>query len=148
MNEANLNQNLSYPAGIDFRTPRPRGTLAGVLFGGLLGFALSKNAAGTAVGSTIGGILADQPAQLPDAVRQKFAEKGYPILQFYRNGRFGAKVTFKFNDIFVILKSQAPRSPEMTTEQINDWLYGDLTEQQLDTALTRLFAKYGHPRIA
>lgn len=143
MNEVTLNTINHYPLGVEYRTPRPRGTLAGAVLGGLLGLALSRNATGTAVGSTIGGLLANQPLNLPDAVRQKFQERGYPILQFYRNGRFGAKVTFKFRDTFVVLKSQAPRFPEMTLEQIEDWIYGDLTEQKLDSVLAKLHARYG-----
>jgi hypothetical protein len=148
MNEIIINDKTHYPRGVEYRTPRPRGTMAGVFLGGLLGLALSRNAGGTLAGSTIGGLLANHPLSLPDAVRQKFQEKGYPILQFYRNGHFGAKVTFKFQNIFVILKSQAPRFPEMTLEQLEDWIYGDLTEQKLENILIKLHAEYGIERIA
>ncbi len=148
MNEVTLNLANYYPKGVEYRTQRPRGTMAGVVLGGLLGLALSRNATGTLAESTIGGLLANQPLSLPDAVRQKFHEKGYPILQFYRNGRFGAKVTFKFQNTFVILESQAPRLSEMTLEQLEDWIYGDLTEQKLDNILAKLHAEYGTERIA
>lgn len=144
MNELKLNTKNHYPQGVEYRTPRPRGILAN----GLLGLALSRNATGTLGGITIDNILANQPLSLPDAVRQKFKEKGYPILQFYRNGRYVAKTTFKFQNIFVILESQAPRLPEMTLEQLEDWIYGDLTEQKLESILTKLHAEYGTERIA
>jgi hypothetical protein len=143
MNEITINSTNYYPSGIEYRTPRPRGTMNGVVLGGLLGLALSRDFAGTAAGSAIGGLLANQPLSLPDAVRQKFQEKGYPLLQFYRNGPYGAKVTFKFQNTFVILKSQAPQSPEMNLEQIEDWIYGDLTEHKLENVLIKLHAKYG-----
>ncbi len=147
MNEVTLSK-IEYPVGVEYRTPRPRFSLEGAIAGGLLGLLLTRNAAGTAIGGTIGGLLANQPLSLPDAVRQKFQEKGYPILQFYRHGRYVAKVTFKYNDIFVTLNSQAPRIPEMTSEQIDDWLYGDLTEQKFSNVLNKLHSRYGTQRIA
>ncbi len=148
MNEVAINTTNYYPSGIEYRTPRPRGTAAGVVLGGLLGLALSRNAVGTMAGSAIGGFLANQPLSLPDAVRQAFQEKGYPILQFYRNGHYLAKVTFKFQNTFVILESQAPTFPKMNLEKLEDWIYGDLTEQKLDNILTKFHTKNGTERIA
>lgn len=141
MNEVELKN--YYPHGVPYRTPRPRGTLAGAALGGLVGLLLSRNAEGTLAGSAIGGILANQPPALPDALRQKFEEKGYPLVQFYRVGRFGAKIAFKFQNMFVVLKSNVPERPDMNQEQIDDWLFGDLTEQQFNTAIKKLQRDYG-----
>ena len=68
---------------------------------------------------------------LHQAVRQKFTEKGLEVINFYRLGRFGAKILFRYQNVYWTLESRAPQIPEMTLEQIEDWLYGDLTENQL-----------------
>jgi hypothetical protein len=131
----NEGQQQYYPPGIEYRTPRPRGTLVGVLLGGLLGLALTEKPGGAIAGGALGGALANKPSELPQAIRQRFSETGLEVVQYYRLGRFGAKVMFKYGDIFVAIESHAPQSPEMSPDQIDDWLYGDLTEQQLKAFL-------------
>lgn len=138
MNEAQQQQ--PYPPGIEYRTPRPRGTLVGILLGGLLGLALTENPGGAIAGGALGGAMANKPPELPQAIRQKFSEIGLEVVQYYRLGRFGAKVMFKYGDVFVAIESHAPRLPEMSPEQIDDWLYGDLTEQRL-TAFLQHYAQ-------
>lgn len=120
-----------YPSGIEYRQPRPRGTMAGAILGSLLGYALAQNSGGAIAGGTLGGILANHPMPLHQAVRQKFTEKGLEVINFYRLGRFGAKILFRYQNVYWTLESRAPQIPEMTLEQIEDWLYGDLTENQL-----------------
>jgi hypothetical protein len=132
VNEA---QPQSYPPGIEYRTPRPRGTLVGILLGGLLGLALTEKPGGAIAGGALGGAITNKPLELPQAIRQKFAEMGLEVVQYYRLGRFGAKVMFKYGDVFVAIESHAPCFPEMSPEQIDDWLYGDLTEQRLSAFL-------------
>lgn len=124
-------QQQSYPSGIEYRTPRPRGTLVGILLGGLLGLALTENPGGAIAGGALGAAIANKPAELPQAIRQKFAELGLEVVQYYRLGPLGAKVLFKYGNIFASVESHAPNQPPMTPEQIDDWLYGDLTEQRL-----------------
>ncbi len=129
-----------YPSGIEYRQPRPRGTIGGLILGSLLGYALTQNSSGAITGGTLGGILANQPLPLPQAVRQKFIEKGLDVISFYRLGRFAAKILFRYQNVYWTLESHAPQEPEMTLEQIEDWLYGDLTENQLNNFLkTRSF---------
>ena len=120
-----------YPPGIEYRTPRPRGTWAGILLGGLLGLALTENPGGALAGGALGAAMANKPVELPQAIRQKFAELGLEVVQYYRLGPLGAKVLFKYGDIFASVESHVPNQPTMTPEQIDDWLYGDLTEQRL-----------------
>jgi hypothetical protein len=132
------NQTPHYPEGISYRTPRPRGTLAGILLGSLLGYAITRDASGALISGVGGGVLADKLLELPHALRLKFAEKGLEVIQYYRLGRFGAKVLFKYKDLFATVENHAPREPEMSLEQIEDWLYGDLTEQRLDVFWTRI----------
>lgn len=130
MNE--VETKLSYPDGIAHRTPRPRQVLAGALLGGLAGLLLTDNPGGAAIGGAIGGTLGNRPLDLSQALRQNFAGKGFDIVHFYRLGRFGAKIIFKYFDTFVALESHAPRQPEMSLEQIEDWIYGDLTENKFN----------------
>lgn len=133
-----------YPENIEYRTPRPRPVLVGVLLGGLAGYALSEEAGGAAVGSAIGGAIGNRPLDLSQALRQKYAEKGYKLTHFYRLGRFGAKIIFKYYDTYIALESHAPRQPEMSLEQIEDWIYGDLTENKFNNFIqnhSRRFAK-------
>lgn len=124
-----MNETLKYPNGIEYREPRPRGTLAGTILGSLLGYALTQNSGGAVAGGAIGGVLTNQPLSLHQALRQKFNEKGLQVINFYRLGRFAAKVLFRFQDKYWILESHAPQFPEMEIEQIEDWLYGDLIKQ-------------------
>ena len=116
----------TYPIGIDYRPPRPRGTAAGAILGSMLVYALTQNAGAAAAGGAIGGILANQPLSLHQALRQKFAEKGLEVINFYRLGRFGAKVLFRYQNAYWTLESRVSQIPPMTTEQIEDWLYGDI----------------------
>lgn len=131
-----MNEAPQYPLGIEYRQPRPRGTLAGAALGSIIGYILTQNTSGTALGGTLGGILGNQPLPLPQAVRQEFTKKGLEVVSFYRLGRFAAKILFRYNDRYWTLESRAPRIPEMTIEQIEDWLYGDLVEK-LETFLNQ-----------
>jgi hypothetical protein len=118
-----------YPAGIEFRQPRPRGAVAGAVLGGMLGFLLMPNAAGVITGSTLGGALANQPLPLDQAVRQRLTELGLITVNFYRIGHFTAKVLFIHKGTYWTLESQAPQTQLMTNDQIEDWLYGDLNQK-------------------
>ena len=122
----------TYPAGIEYRTPRPRQVALGTLLGGLAGLLLTQNAGGTILGTAVGGALGNAPLELSQALRQNFAARGFPIAHYYRQGRFGAKIIFKYGERFVAIESRAPQQPAMSLEQIEDWLYGDLTEVKLN----------------
>ncbi len=124
-----MNETPKYPNGIEYRQPRPRGTMAGAILGSLLGYALTQNSGGTVAGGVVGGAFGNQPLSLHQALRQKFNEKGLQIINFYRLGRFAAKVLFLYQEKYWTLESHVPQFPEMEIEQIEDWLYGDLVEQ-------------------
>lgn len=127
-----MSETLQYPVGIDFRSPRPRGGAGGALVGALFGYALTKSSNGAIAGSAIGGLVGNQPLPLNEALRQKFTEKDLDVVSFYRLGRFAAKILFRFNGAYWTLESYAPQSPEMNIEQIEDWLYGDITQKLED----------------
>ena len=54
-----MNETPQYPAGIEYRPPRPRGTIGGAIIGSLLGYALTQNSKGAIAGGTLGGIFAN-----------------------------------------------------------------------------------------
>lgn len=131
-----------YPEGIEYRMPRPPNVLLGALLGGLAGLVLTQNAGGTAIGSAVGGALTSSPLELSQALRQNFAAKGYEMTHYYRRGRFGVKIIFKYFDTYVALESRAPRQPEMSLEQIEDWLYGDLTENKFNHFIQKFSQRF------
>lgn len=130
-----------YPSGVEYRTPRPRGTWTGALLGGLLGLAVTKNATGALAGGAIGGALNNQPTPLNVAVRQYFEQKGLPIAGFYRPAPNVVRVAFGFEGRGWLVESYAPINLQWTIEQLEDWLYGDLTEVQLPAKLNRIQAQ-------
>jgi hypothetical protein len=131
-----------YPPGIPYRQPRPRGenSLAGTIFGALLGLGISATPIGLLAGGTIGNVLANQPLSLEAAVRTYFTKKGLPVIGFYRLGPQAAKVLFYYRDQFWTVFSRAQDSPNWMPETLNDWLYGDIIEK-LDTTLTAIDAR-------
>jgi len=124
-----MNETPQYPVGIEYRTPRPRGTAAGAILGGIFGYTLGENAESAVGGGLLGAVLMNQPLSLHQALRQKFIENNLEVINFYRLGRFGAKILFRYQNAYWTLESRAPQSPLMTTEQIEDWLYGDLSKK-------------------
>lgn len=124
-----MSKTLQYPIGIEYRTPRPRSGVGGALLGALAGYALTRNPAAAIAGGALGGAIGNQPLPLGEALRQNFAEKGLDVVSFYRLGLHAAKILFRYNDVYWTLESRTPPTPEMSFEQIEDWLYGDLVKQ-------------------
>lgn len=124
-----------YPPGIPFRTPRPSGVAAGAIFGALAAYIAEPSAKAALIGGALGGAIGNLKTPLNEALRQRFAEKSLDVVSFYRLGRFGAKILFRLNDAYWTLESDAPQSPVMEIEQIDDWLYGDIV-QKLDAFLS------------
>ena len=121
-----MNETLQYPDGIEYREPRPRTSLSSFILNSL---ALDRNIESSPDKELLKKLLMNQPLTLSQALRQKFTEKGFEVINFYRLGRFAAKILFLYQDRYRTLESRAPQTPEMTLEQIEDWLYGDLIEK-------------------
>ncbi len=124
-----MNETPQYPPGIEYRTPRPRGTAAGAILGGLGAYLIGGNAGSAIGGSLLGAYLMHQPLSLHQALRQKFAENNLEVINFYRLGHFGTKILFRYQNAYWTLESHAPQTPPMTIEQVEDWLYGDLIKK-------------------
>jgi hypothetical protein len=65
---------------------------------------------------------------LEAAIRAYFAQNATPVVAFYRLGPKAAMVLFRFRGQFWTLTSHAPDSLSWTTEDLDDWLYGDLIQ--------------------
>jgi hypothetical protein len=106
--------------------------------GSLLGLLLTGGAGGALLGGFLGAAAANQPQPLEAAIRAHFMKLGLPVIGFYRFGPRAAKVSFRYRDQFWIVESHAPENPDWTPENLDDWLYGDIVEQQLPTKLARI----------
>ena len=116
----------TYPWGIDYRQPRPRGenSLAAIVLGAL-GWWLTGP-----VGAIAAGALGSaQPLPLEAAIRAYFTQAGLPLFGFYRLGPKAATVLFRHRDHFWTITSRASENPGWTPEALDDWLYGDLISQ-------------------
>jgi hypothetical protein len=121
---------ISYPNGIPFRVPRPRGEngIAGATVGALLSLLFTANPIGIIAGGAVGNALGNQPQPLEAAIRSYFTKKDLPVIGFYRLGPHAAKVLFSYLNQYWIVESHAPQNPNWTAEQLEDWLYGDLVQ--------------------
>jgi len=140
-----MSSTVTYPFGIDYRSPRPRGEngLAGIIFGALLGLGVTENPAGAVAGGAIGGALANGPLPLESAIRSYFAKRNLPVVGFYRLGPRAARVLFRHRDQFWTIMSRAPESSSWTPDVLDDWLYGDIVEKQLPERLRVIDAHLG-----
>lgn len=111
------------------RQRRPRQVLELSLLGAVATYAATSNVAASLGAGAIGAALGNQPLTLGEALRRTFSEKGLRVVNFYRLGRFAAKILFLFNGVYWTLESHTPTSAEATLEDIEDWLYGDLVKQ-------------------
>lgn len=135
-----MSSNKIYPAGIPYRQPRPRNEngLAGIILGALLGGALTENPIGAITGGAIGNALINKPLPLEAAIRAHFTKLGLPVIGFYRLGPRMAKVLFHYHDQFWTVTSSAPDSPDWKLDDLDDWLYGDIIENQLPPKLDEI----------
>ena len=132
-----MSVNNPYPADIPYRQPRPRGedSFAGTIFAALIGLAIAGNPIGAIAGGAVGKVLTNQPLPLEAAIRSYFTKLGLPVIGFYRQGPQAATVLFQFQDQFWTVEGRAPYSPNWTSDGLEDWLYGEITEKQLPEKL-------------
>jgi hypothetical protein len=110
--------------------------------GALLGLLFTANPLGAVAGGAIGSALSNQPLPLETALRAYFTQIGLPVIGFYRLGPRAAKVLFSHHNQFWIVESHAPDNPNWTPNDLDDWLYGDIVENQLPTKLGEIDARF------
>ena len=138
-----MSSDKPYPAGIPPRPRRPRAEdgSAGAVGGALLALLLTGNPLWALAGGVAGNALANQPLPLEAAVRAYFANRGLTVIGFYRLGPRGVMVLFRSQNQFWTVGSTAPDHQTWTTEDLDDWLYGDLTKYQLPNKLAEINAR-------
>ena len=134
-----MTSEFSYPPGIEYRIPRPRGEngAAGATAGWLLGLLSTGNPATPVTAESLGNLLPNQPPSLEVAIRSYLTKKGLNTIAFYRLGPRRAKVLFGYQDQYWIIESHAPSNPNWIPEKLDDWLYGDLV-QELESQLAEI----------
>lgn len=132
-----MSSDKPYPPGIPSRPRRPRAEdgSAGAIGGALLALLLTGNPLWALAGGAVGNSLGNQPIPLEAAVRSQFEKYGLNVIGFYRLNPNGAMVLFRYQNQFWTVTSIAPENATWTTEDLDDWLYGDLTERQLPNKL-------------
>ena len=130
----------NYPPGIPPRSPRPRGENGpgAAIALALLGWAVTSNPLGLLAGGAIGNSLGNQPLPLDAALRTYFTSQGLPFIGFYRLGPRAAQVVFRHRDQYWTLMSRAPESVHWTLEALDDWIYGDIVDQQLPRKIAEI----------
>jgi hypothetical protein len=106
------------------------GALAlGILTGGL-GAAL--------IGGVAGSALASQPQPLEMAIRDHLRRLGYEVI-FYYPGPRSVKVTFQYEpNAYWTVESIVPDDLQLSSDDADDWLYGNLVAVELPQVLPRI----------
>ena len=80
------------------------------------------------------------PARSPlwEAVLHALRDQGIVLVNFSRRGPYIAEVVFKHAGQHWRLRSEAPRAAGWTQESLEDWLYGDLVDVQLQGKLASI----------
>jgi hypothetical protein len=107
--------------------------MAGGVVGGLIGGPL---------GILLGGALGHSgetppPYSLEESLRRAFKERDLQFVELYRHGPFQIEVSFLIDQVingsvFWTVGSIAPRVSGWKQVDLDDWLYGDLVDEQLD----------------
>jgi hypothetical protein len=102
-------------------------TIAWAIAGGLIAGPI-----GILIGGAAGNALANQRQPLEMAIREYFAASGLELIFFYPAPR-AVKVTFRdaANEYWTVESVLPDDLLFASTEDVNDWLYGDLIANQL-----------------
>ncbi len=120
------------------RRPRVGDGNSGALVGGIAGALVSGNWVGAILGGLAGNALATQPQNLEFAVRDYFAKTGLQVAFFYRAPR-AIKVTFTpNNNAYWTIESIMPNGLNLSPEDAEDWLYGNLVEKELPKKIRKI----------
>lgn len=134
---------MSWPNGVPPRPRRPsKDESAGTIIGAIAGGMLAKN---TIAGALLGGVLGsafDSEEKLPlqQAVAIAARNNSLHIVSFRRPDLMSASVVFRINDQYFSFLSRVPRNPDLTLEDIEDWLYGDIIEYGFKAAVKSAMA--------
>lgn len=93
---------------------------------------MSATPLGVIIGSVIGGAATERkPLPLDKALQLELERQGFHVTQIYRHGPNRLRVLISQHESFWTLDSRAPTNSQMSADDIDDWLYGDLIDFQL-----------------
>lgn len=127
---------------IDGLPRRPRiadasmSTILWAIAGGLI-----AGPVGAVVGGAAGNAIANKRQPLEMAIREHLSRNGFEVVFFYPAPK-AVKVTFRYdpNDptAYWTVESVLPDHLQLSSEDKDDWLYGDLITNQLHYVLQRI----------
>jgi len=93
---------------------------------------------GVLVGGAAGNAVANQRQPLEMAIREYLTKNGLDVVFFYPAPR-AVKVTFRYGPTaYWTVESVMPDDLELLPEDRDDWLYGNLIQNQLPNVLPRI----------
>jgi hypothetical protein len=93
---------------------------------------------GVLVGGAAGNAVANQRQPLEMAIREYLTKNGLDVVFFYPAPR-AVKVTFRYGPTaYWTVESVMPDELELLPEDRDDWLYGNLIQNQLPNVLPRI----------
>jgi hypothetical protein len=99
---------------------------------------LTKNWSGAILGGVAGNALANKRQPLEMAVREHFAKNNLEVIFFHRAPR-AVKVVFRYRaNAYWTVESVVPDNLNLSAEDIEDWLYGNLVMNQLPKTLQQI----------
>lgn len=125
------------------RRPKMADATAAAILGAIaLGF-LTKDWKGAAAGGGLAAALANQRQPLEFAVRNYLEQNKCTVTHFYRAPRM-VKATFRYApDAYWTVESRLPEHlPVYTKDDREDWLYGNLVQNELPPILRRIIPGY------
>jgi hypothetical protein len=93
---------------------------------------------GVLVGGAAGNAVANQRQPLEMAIREYLTKNGLEVIFYYPAPR-AVKVTFRYNPTaYWTVESVMPDDLQLLPEDKDDWLYGNLIQNQLAHVLPRI----------
>ncbi len=93
---------------------------------------------GALVGGAAGNAVANQRQPLEMAIREYLTKNGLDVVFYYPAPR-AAKVTFRYDPTaYWTVESVMPDDLQLLPEDRDDWLYGNLIQNQLPNVLPRV----------
>lgn len=120
------------------RRPRIADASAAAILGAIALGVLTGGWGWALVGGAAGGALASQRQPLEMAIREHFNKNNLPVIFFHRAPR-AVKVTFSYHpSAFWTVESVMPDGLNLTPEDTDDWLYGNLVSNVLPQTLRQI----------
>jgi hypothetical protein len=119
------------------RRPRIADASASMIFWAIAG-GLIAGPAGALVGGAAGNALAQQRQPLEMAIREYLTQNNLEVVFYYPAPR-AVKVTFRYHPTaYWTVESVLPDDWQLLPEDRDDWLYGNLIQNELPNVLRRI----------